>query len=86
VLEWERRHGRIAPGTIVLLHTGWSRHWPDARAYLDDDVPGDASRLHLPGFGEDAARLLVDEREVAALGAGMASIDPVRVIALVPRG
>lgn len=75
VLAFEQQHGMIAPGTIVLLRTGWSRHWPDRRAYLGDDTPGDASNLHFPSFGEDAARLLVDERRVAALGADVASID-----------
>jgi kynurenine formamidase len=75
VLAFERQHGRIAAGTIVLLRTGWSRFWPDRRAYLGDDRAGDASNLHFPSFGEDAARLLVEERRVAALGADVASID-----------
>lgn len=75
VADWERRHGRIEPGTIVLLRTGWSRRWPDRRAYLGDDTPGDASNLHFPSFGEDAARLLVEERGAAALGVDAASID-----------
>ena len=75
VLAFEARHGRIRPGTIVLLRTGWSRRWPDRKAYLGDDTPGDASRLHFPSFGEGAARLLVQERRVAALGADVASID-----------
>lgn len=75
VLAFEQAHGRIARGTIVLLRTGWSRHWPNAKAYLGDDTPGDASRLSFPSFGGDAARLLVDERAVAALGIDTASID-----------
>lgn len=75
VLAFEAAHGMIAPGTIVLLRTGWSTRWPDRLAYLGDDTPGDASRLQFPSFGEDAARLLVEEREVAMLGADVASID-----------
>jgi kynurenine formamidase len=75
VTAFEAEHGPIAPGTIVLLRTGWSRYWPDAARYLGDDTPGDASRLQFPSFGEDAAKLLVEEREVAALGADVASID-----------
>lgn len=75
VVEWERQHGRIEAGTIVLLRTGWSRRWPDRRAYLGDDTPGDASNLHFPSFGEEAARLLVEERGAAALGVDVASID-----------
>lgn len=75
VLAFERDHGEIAAGTIVLLRTGWSRHWPDAKAYLGDDTPGDASRLSFPSYGEDAARLLVEERQVGVLGVDTASLD-----------
>jgi kynurenine formamidase len=75
VLEFERQHGRIEPGTIVLLHTGWSRFWPNREAYLGDDTPGDASKLSFPSFGEKAVRLLVEERRVAALGVDTASLD-----------
>jgi kynurenine formamidase len=75
VLAFERQHGRIEPGSIVLVRTGWSRHWPDRQAYLGDDAPGDASRLSFPGYGEDAAHLLVEERRAAALGIDTASID-----------
>lgn len=75
VVEWERRHGRIPAGAMVLLRTGWAARWPDARQYFGDDTPGDASRLHFPSFGEEAARLLVLERRVSALGADVASID-----------
>lgn len=75
VREFERTHGRIRPGTIVLLRTGWSRFWPDAKSYLGDDTPGDASRLSFPSYGEDAARLLVEERKVAVLGVDTASAD-----------
>lgn len=75
VSEFERRHGRIGAGAIVLLRTGWSRHWPNRRAYFGDDTPGDASKLHFPSYGVEAARLLVEQRRVAALGIDAASID-----------
>lgn len=75
VAAFEKAHGTIARGTIVLLRTGWSRHWPNAKAYLGDDTPGDATKLSFPSFGAEAARLLVDERGVGALGVDTASID-----------
>jgi kynurenine formamidase len=75
VLAFEKANGPIASGTAVLLRTGWSRHWPNAKAYLGDDTPGDASKLSFPSYGVDAARLLVEERSVAALGIDTASID-----------
>jgi kynurenine formamidase len=75
VLAFEAHHGLIPTGAIVLLRTGWSERWRDRRAYLGDDTPGDASGLRFPSYGEDAARLLVDQRGVAALGVDVASID-----------
>ena len=75
VLAFEAEHGRIAAGTIVLLRTGWSTRWPNRKAYLGDDTPNDASKLHFPAFGAEAARLLVEERDVAVLGADVASVD-----------
>lgn len=74
VEDFERRHGRIEPGTIVLVRTGWAERWPDRKRYLGDDRPGDASNLHFPGVGEDGARALA-ERKVAAVGIDTASID-----------
>jgi len=75
VEAFERRHGAIAPGTIVLLRTGWSSRWPNAKEYLGDDTPGDASKLRFPSFGPEAATLLVRGRRVAAIGVDVASID-----------
>lgn len=75
VRDWEKRHGAISPGAIVLLETGWSTRWPDRKAYLGDDTPGDASKLHFPSYGREAAELLVRERRVGALGVDTASID-----------
>ncbi|MEM8996961.1 MAG: cyclase family protein, partial [Acidobacteriota bacterium] len=74
VRAWEAEHGIIGQGTIVMLRTGWGEKWPDRKAYLGDDTPGDASNLHFPSYGEDSARLLV-ERGVAVLGVDTASID-----------
>jgi len=75
VEKFEEEHGTIAAGSIVLVRTDWSRHWPDAMAYLGDDTPGDASKLQFPGFGADATRLLAEERQVAMIGIDTASID-----------
>jgi kynurenine formamidase len=71
---FEREHGFITPGTIVLVRSGWGRYWPDDKSYLGDDTPGDASNLHFPGISEGAARALLD-REVAAVGIDTASLD-----------
>ena len=75
VQGFETRQGRIAPGTIVLLRTGWSARWPDKKRYLGDDKPGDASGLHFPAYGREATELLVRERKVGVLGVDSASVD-----------
>jgi kynurenine formamidase len=75
VREFENEHGKIAAGTIVLMRSDWSKHWPDALAYLGDDTPGDASRLQFPGFGAEATKVLAEERRVAMLGVDTASVD-----------
>ncbi len=75
VLAFEAKHGRIGEGTIVLLRTGWSARWPDKKRYLGDDTPGDASRLHFPAYGREAAELLVRERKASVLGVDTASLD-----------
>ncbi|MBW2403240.1 MAG: cyclase family protein [Deltaproteobacteria bacterium] len=71
---FERQHGTIEVGTIVLIRTGWAKYWPDVKRYLGDDTPGDATSLHFPGISEPAARALV-AREVAAVRIDTASID-----------
>ena len=75
VAAWEKAHGPVPEGAIVLLRTGWDARWPDRLAYLGDDTPGDASKLHFPSYGEAATRVLV-ERGVVGLGVDTASIDP----------
>jgi kynurenine formamidase len=75
VLQFEKANGKIDRGSIVLLRTGWSRYWPNAKAYMGDDTPGDASKLSFPSYGVEAVKLLVEERHVAALGIDTASID-----------
>jgi kynurenine formamidase len=75
VRAFEQEYGDIAAGSIVLMRTGWSRHWPDAMAYLGDDTPGDASKLQFPGYGAEATRILAEERGVAMIGIDTASID-----------
>jgi kynurenine formamidase len=75
VRAWEKQHGTIAPGTIVLLRTGWGSRYGDRKRYFGDDTPGATDKLHFPSYGEDSARLLVTERRVGALGIDTASID-----------
>lgn len=74
---WEARHGAIPEGSIVLLHTGFGRHWPDAEKYLGTALRGDAgaAALSFPGLSEAGANWLMGERRIKAVGIDTASID-----------
>jgi kynurenine formamidase len=75
---FEAAHGRIPRGAIVLLHTGFARHWPDRARYLGSAGRGPeaAASLHFPGLSADAAVWLAEARGVAAVGIDTACIDP----------
>ena len=74
---WEREHGTISTGAIVLLRTDFSKRWPDTARYLGTSEKGDAAvaQLHFPGLHPDAARWLAGTRQVKAVGLDTASID-----------
>ncbi len=74
---FEAANGQIARDTIVLLRTGWSSRWPDARRYLGTAERGDSAvpKLHFPGLSVEAAEWLVKQRRIRAVGIDTASID-----------
>ena len=67
----EQRDGEIPEGAAVLLRTGWEEHLADPARYLGGEEEGS---LHFPGFGESAARVLID-RGVVGLGIDTVSVD-----------
>jgi len=69
---WEKKHGRIFEGSIVLLRTGWASRWPDAKKYRNQDAQG---KMHFPGFSKEAAKLLI-ARKVNGIGCDTLSVDP----------
>lgn len=75
--EWEKRNGKIGPGTIVLLRTGYGKYYPDLKKYLGTDERGAAAvaKLHFPGLDPAAARWLTQNRSIKAIGLDTASID-----------
>jgi len=74
---WEKEHGRLPSGVIVLLRTGFARFWPEAKTYLGTEQRGAEAvpRLHFPGLHPDAARWLIANRPIKAIGLDTASID-----------
>ncbi len=76
-LAWESEHGTIPAGSIVLLNTGFAQYWPDRERYMGTAQRGPeaVALLHFPGLHPDAARWLVEERDVHAIGLDTPSID-----------
>lgn len=75
--NWERRNGRIAPGTIVLLRTGFGKYYADLKKYLgtEERGAGAVAKLHFPGLDPAAARWLTQHRSIKAIGLDTPSID-----------
>jgi kynurenine formamidase len=77
LLETEQRDGPIPDDSILLLRSGFSRRWPDAARYLGTAERGEqaVAKLHFPGLHPDAARWLLANRHVKAIGIDTASLD-----------
>jgi len=78
ILDWEKKEKTIIPnGSIVLLQTGFSKYYPDKIKYLGTDKRGkDAVKeLHFPGLSPAAAKWLVENRTINAVGIDTPSID-----------
>jgi kynurenine formamidase len=69
---WEQTHGRIPENAVVMVYTGWDERWTDYERYKN----ADSKRiLHFPGFSLEAAKLLVDDRNIAGIGIDTLSVD-----------
>jgi kynurenine formamidase len=72
---WEEEHGRFVPGEVVLLHTGWSRHYVKGKAgkaFLHEPVVLQ-SRAAWPA-PEAAVAIFLHERGVTTVGIDAPSI------------
>jgi kynurenine formamidase len=74
---FEKTHGRIPDGSILLIRTGYSSHWPDAARYLGtaERGPEAVAKLHFPGVDPETARWILKNRKINAIGIDTASID-----------
>lgn len=73
VAEWERNHGQVPAGAVVLMNTGWSRLWDRPERFINADPAG---VMHTPGFTMEAGRFLLEWRHVSGLGIDTHGIDP----------
>ena len=77
IKNWEAANGSMPEWCIVLFQTGFGSKWPDKKSYLGTDQKGDAAvkDLHFPGLHPDAAKWLIENRTIYAVGIDTASID-----------
>ena len=68
---YERRHGRIPDGALVAMNSGWA-----AKLGTPAYKGGELGDYHFPGFANDAAMWLAQERDVAGIGVDTLSLDP----------
>ena len=75
--SWEETHHRQLIDVIVLLHTGYGRHWQNRKRYLGTSETGPAAvaKLHFPGLAPAAAKWLVEHRSIKSIGIDTPSID-----------
>jgi kynurenine formamidase len=75
--DWESKNGPIPDRSIVLLNTGYAKYWPDRVKYMGTDKrDGEAVKnLHFPGLDPKAAKWLVENRNMNAIGLDTPSID-----------
>ncbi|MBX7265766.1 cyclase family protein [Micromonospora sp. Llam7] len=74
---WEGQHGRLRPGEIVLLHTGWDRHYvrgEEGQRYVHDVIVT-ARQPGWPAPSVAAIELLLD-RGVRCVGIDAPSMGP----------
>ncbi|SNS00383.1 cyclase family protein [Dokdonia pacifica] len=75
---WEAKEKTPIPdGSIVLLQTGFSKYYPNKVKYMGTDERGEIAvkKLHFPGLSPEAAKWLVEQRTINAIGIDTPSID-----------
>jgi len=55
IKSWETKHGRIPPGSVVMVRSDWSKSWPN---------PDLATREIFPGVSLDALKFLHEQRHI----------------------
>jgi kynurenine formamidase len=76
LLRWEKTHGRLPAGAFVAMHSGWDARASSTERFLNRDGKG---TMHAPGFSEQAARFLVDQRDIVGVGVDTLSLDAASV-------
>lgn len=61
IIDWEAKYGQVPEGAFVAIRTDWHKR-EDLNNYDDKE------QKHYPGWGLDALKLLVEQRNIGAIG------------------
>jgi len=78
IKQWEAAHGILPANSWVLMYTGIdTKYYPDREKVLGTHKTGQDAldELSFPGFSEEAAKFLVNERNIKGIGLDTPSID-----------
>lgn len=73
--EWEANHGRLPDNCIIMMNSGWSRRYPDARKVFNSNDTRDPAGFHFPGIDPDLVVWLASYRDVIAMAVDTPSVD-----------
>ena len=72
LVTFEDRYGQITTRAVVLMYSGWEHRASTWNEYIGLDSQGSCS---FPGFSPEAARWLVEHRDVSGVGVDTSSLD-----------
>jgi kynurenine formamidase len=71
IRAWEQANGQLPANCCVAMNSGWAEHLRTDK-FRNADAAG---VMHFPGFHPDAARFMMEERQVAGIAVDTLSLD-----------
>ncbi len=69
---WEEVYRYIPRHTLVMVYTGWGARWGNSKQYFNYNARGE---MHFPGVQPEAARFLLEERQIVGMGIDTPGLD-----------
>ena len=78
ITKWERKHGRIPYGAVVIMNSGWYKYYHDDAKYYgwDEEHANNMSYAHFPSFSAEAIEFLATERKIVGIAVDTIELDP----------
>jgi len=77
IKAWERLHGKVPQGAVVIMNSGWYNYYGDKKYYnWEEGYPeNDTEHMHFPGFSPQAVDYLVKNSQIVGIAVDTLSID-----------